>query len=261
MSPASPLRFEQRHNFRDLGGVETGQGQRLRSGVFFRCSELQRCTARDLAQLEALGIKLICDLRSPRESARKQPRQLWAPAPRLVNVPLHDPRLHDGQRWRISSFLWGKDGVERFRAYCRLYYQHVVFDRGALIGEAITVLANRGNQPALIHCTAGKDRTGLVAALIQLLLGVPFATVLAEYLRTNEATEPRLERLLGSLCLPVFAPAFSERMRVIVATHPEYLLEVHARIISDHGSIERYLSTVCGVQSETVERLRHLLLE
>lgn len=254
-------RFDQLYNFRDLGGCAAGAGRRLRTGVLFRCSELQRATPRDLAQLRDLNLALICDLRSPRESARKQPRLPWAPAPRLVNVPLHDPNHHDAQRRRILGFLLRADGVERFRAFCRLYYQHLAFERATRIGEAITLLASPENQPALIHCAAGKDRTGLVVAFIQLLLGVPLATVRAEYLRTNDEVGPRLERLIDTLYLRALSPALSERLRLIVTTDPEYLVEIHDQIVASHGSVERFAIEVCGVRPQVVEQLRDGLLE
>lgn len=259
--PGYALQFERLHNFRDVGGHETQRGRRLRTGVLFRCAELQQSTARDLTLLRDLGIRLICDLRSPAESARKQPRQLWAPPPRLVNVPLHDPAVHDRQRQRILGFLWGKDGPERFRSFCHLYYQHLAFERAARIGEVLTLLASPDSQPALIHCTAGKDRTGMIVAFLQLLLDVPFETVQREYLRTNEDTAPRLERLLSSFRLTTFSPALSERMRLIVTTHPEYLAEVHRRIVDSHGSIEQYVRQLCGLSLQTVEQLRRQLVE
>lgn len=253
--------FEQLYNFRDLGGCETKEGRRLRTGVLFRCAELQRGTSRDLAQLRALNLALICDLRSADESARKQPRLMWTPAPRVVNVPLHDPKHHDAQRRRILGFVLRKDGNERFRAYCRLYYQHLAFERAARIGEAIALVAKPENQPALIHCAAGKDRTGLVAAFIQLLLGVPFSTVRAEYVRTNDAVKPRLERLLASLHSSTLSPTLSERLRLIATTYPEFLGEIHDQILAAHGSFEQYLCQACGVQSQVVDQLRQQLIE
>jgi protein-tyrosine phosphatase len=254
-------RFEQLHNFRDIGGCETLDGRRLRTGVLFRCAELHRASARDLAQLRELGIKLICDLRSPDESERKQPRKWWSPAPRLINVPLHDPAIHDGQRRKILGFLWGTAGVARFQAFCRLYYQHLAFERAARIGEVLTLLASAENQPALIHCAAGKDRTGVIAAFVQLLLGVPFATVRTEYLRTNEDIGPRLERLLATLRLTKLSPPLSARMRLIMTTHPEYLVEIHERIVATHGSFEQYVGQECRLNRETIEQLRRRLLE
>lgn len=255
------IHFEQLYNFRDLGGCETEGGRRLRTGILFRCGELHRGTARDLVQLRALNLELICDLRSPRESARKQPRLLWTPAPRVVNVPLHDPDHHDAQRRRILGFLLRTNGAERFAAFYRRYYHHLAFERSARIGQAITLLASPENQPALIHCTAGKDRTGVVAAFIQLLLGVPFSTVSAEYLRSNDAVQPRLERLIAMLRLTILSPGLSERLRLIATTYPEYLVEIHDQILSAHGTVEQYLCQLCGVRSHVVEQLRERLLE
>lgn len=253
--------FDQLYNFRDLGGCDTAGGRRLRTGVLFRCSELHRGTARDLERLRSLQLAAICDLRSPRESARKQPRLRWAVAPRLINVPLHDPEHHDEQRRRVLAFLLRRDGMERFHEFCRLYYQHLAFERATRIGEAITLLASPQNQPALIHCAAGKDRTGLVSALIQLLLGVPFPRVRAEYLRTNEEVAPRLEQLIARLHLSKLSPALSARLRLIVTTYPEHLGAVHDELLVRYGSVEQYVLQACGVRPQLVEQLRESLLD
>jgi protein-tyrosine phosphatase len=96
--------------------------------------------------------------------------------------------------------------------------------------------------------------------MIQLLLGVPFETVLAEYLRTNDDTGPRLEQLITTLCLATFAPALGRRLQLIVTTQPEYLTEIHERVLAAHGSVERYLAEACGVTRSTVQQLQQRLL-
>ena len=81
----------------------------------------------------------------------------------------------------------------------------------------------------------------------------------AEYLRTNEDTQPRLERLLAAWRLPTLAPTFSQRFRHIVTMDAAYLTEVYQEVLSSHGSVEQYLRRACGVRGATIGQLQGLL--
>jgi protein-tyrosine phosphatase len=252
--------FDGLSNFRDIGGVRTADGHTLKPGVLFRSDELSRMTERDLAKLEELDIKLICDLRSLQERQRKQPRTAPSKAIQIVNIPLHDQATQDGSRKKLLGFLFGKTGGDRFREFSREYYRHIAFEQTARIREVITLLSNEQHLPAVIHCNAGKDRTGFLAAIIQLLAGVPYDVVMEDYLRTNHHFERRLERFIKVMRVATLFRVSQERMRLILMTHPEFLDEVYGSIIKRHGSIEEYLCEACEISRDTLQRLRKLLL-
>ena len=252
--------FEKLSNFRDAGGLATADGRTLRTGMLFRSDDPSRMSGLDVLKLREFELKLICDLRSPKESRKKPPRLAPEMAIHVVNIPLHDPETHDVSRTRMLGFLFGKTGGERFLEFCRGYYHHLAFERMFRVREVFTLLAAEDSFPALIHCTAGKDRTGLVTALIQLLVGVPYELVREDYLRTNEYFRVRLERLIRVTRAVTLHQVSTERMRVLMAAHPELLDGVYGEIVRKYGSVERYLLAGCEVDPGTLREIRSRLL-
>jgi protein-tyrosine phosphatase len=253
--------FQRLSNFRDVGGLKTVDGRTFRAGVLFRSEELSRLKAKDLLKLQGLGIKLICDLRSPQESQKRPPPRLPEESIRVVNVPIHEqPTQEHGIRRKLLGFLFGETGGDRFREFSRDYYHHIAFGQTARIREVITLLSEEHNLPALIHCTAGKDRTGFLAALIQLLVGVPYEVVMEDYLLTNEYFGSRLEKFIKVMRVVTLFQVSPERMRLILMTHPEFLNEVHDAIVKRYGAVETYLREACGIDQETLQKLKDRLL-
>jgi len=209
----------------------------------------------DVAKLRDLGIRVICDLRSHEESRKRQPRGLSI---RLVNIPLHEQ--HAGGLKDLYRFLFRETGEARFREFLRGYYHHIAFEQTARIGEVVRLISEECNLPALIHCRAGKDRTGLVAALIQLVLGVSYEDVRAGYLRSNDYFEPRLNKFIRVVRAVTFRQVPERRIRMILMAHAEYLDEVYEGILGRYGSVEEYIQNGCGIDALILERLRRLLL-
>jgi protein-tyrosine phosphatase len=255
------LHFDRLSNFRDFGGLPAANGQTLTAGLLFRSAELSRLTAHDAAQLRAAGIKLICDLRAPGESRKKPPHRLAEQGFRIVNIPIHDQPTHDALRKRLLRLLVTKTASERFPQVMRDYYHHIAFERATFAGQVITLLARDGSLPALIHCTAGKDRTGLLAAILQLLAGVPFAFVMTDYLRTNDAIRPEVERAIRLLRLLSLFQIPADRMRQMAMAHPDPLHQVYEHLIQRHGTIEQYLTSACNVDFATLQQLKRRLVE
>lgn len=252
--------FRRLSNFRDVGGLKTADGRTFRAGVLFRSDELSRLNTRDLLKLEGLGIQLICDLRSPSESQKRRPR-LRDESMRVVNVPIHEQGPQGGSRRKLLGFLLGRTGGDRFRGFSRDYYHHIAFEQTDRICQVITLLSKEQNLPALIHCTAGKDRTGFLAALIQLLVGVPYEVVMEDYLRTNDYLGPRLEKFIRVMRIVTLSQVSQERMRLILMAHPEFLNEVHETIVKRYGGVETYLREACAIAHDTLQKLKDQLLE
>jgi protein-tyrosine phosphatase len=233
-------------------------GRTLKTGVLFRSDDPFRLSVLDRTKLRDFGIQLVCDLRTPGQS-RKRPSRM-APPIRVVNISLHDEEKFDLKRAQLLGFLFGEAGGNRFRDFIRAYYRHIVFDRTAQVREVITLLAQEGNLPALIHCTAGKDRTGFIVALIQLMCGVPYEAVRADYLRTNDAFAPSVARAAKTVRRLTLYRVTEERIRTVLMAHPDHLDEVHEEILRRYSSVEKYLTEACGIESTAIERLKERLL-
>jgi protein-tyrosine phosphatase len=252
--------FQKLSNFRDVGGLKTVDGRMMGTGLLFRSDELTHLTDQDMVKLQEFNIKLICDLRSPQESKARQPGRMLNCLTRVVNIPILPACSQDGSRKRFLTFLFRETGDERFHEFSREYYRELAFEQAPRIGEIITLLSKEENLPALVHCNAGKDRTGYLAALIQLLMGVPYGAVRESYLQTNDYFYTRLGRFIKLARIVTLFQVSAERMRVILMAHPEYLDGVHGMILQNYGSIERYLRDACHVDQDTLNKLKAALV-
>jgi protein-tyrosine phosphatase len=167
-------------NFRDLGGYPVPGGLTVRQGRVYRSDALHRLTERGMKTFATLGIATVIDLRAPAEVARRS----WQPAPgwegRWLPVPLR-PAVTDWAAYSATQ-LAAPD-------FTTMHYLETAEDGRAAIRTVIETLAETDRLPAVFHCAAGKDRTGVVAALILILLGVPAELVADDYALSEIATK------------------------------------------------------------------------
>ncbi len=244
-------------NLRDFGGAASTLGGHVRTGRLFRAGHLGAATDADIAALGQLAITTIVDLRRPTERAQQPSRWTAFPGRLIVNDAgdraegPHVEFLHTGD---LSD-----PGVE---AYLTGYYRRAPFEPRhlALFAETFEAL-DGGDGAILIHCAAGKDRTGLLAALILTALGVAAADVTADFLQTNTAmmTPERRRRVSASL-QPIIGQPPSEAILLgfmgVSATHLDIAFDA---INAEAGSLHAYLATL-GVDAARLQRLRARLL-
>jgi hypothetical protein len=170
-------------NFRDLGGYRGLDGRHTRWGRLFRSDTLHELTEADIEALRALGLATVIDLRTTREVVRTG-RGLLEPEPvhyRHLSVIVEE----DGEALAAPA-LAGDDLAERYRWYLEV-------GRGALV-EALELVGSPESTPLVFHCAAGKDRTGVLAALVLDILGVERSVIVADYEMTAERMELILDR-------------------------------------------------------------------
>lgn len=247
-------------NFRDVGGLATCDGRAMRPGILFRSDELSRLSARDLGRLGNLGLRSVCDLRTPNERKSKPDRLPARPGVRVVNIPIY-PTGRDIGRWQFFWWLTVNSGTLDFEAQIRDAYRHFAFECTEQVGQIVSLISDQEALPAVIHCTAGKDRTGYVVALIQLLAGVPREAVVEDYLATNPLIRPHAGRYLRFLRWMSLFRISPERLQPVLEVRREYLDEILDEVLARHGTVGEYLAEACGVHPRVLAGLQRLLIE
>ena len=209
------------NNFRDFGGYSTENGTRLKEGLLYRSGDLSKATDADLAYLSTLGIKTVCDLRSEGERRYDPDRVPTAWPFTFFNIPMRPiVEYHGRSLRRLLSLMFGSERRRDYVAESYQAYRDYATSYLPQLKALFRRISDPENLPVLIHCSAGKDRTGVVASLIQLVLGVPFETVLEDYLMTNgnlnaykEDVFRRLSRLgyFGIPWMKLYGPLFAAR--------------------------------------------------
>jgi protein-tyrosine phosphatase len=230
-------------NFRDLGGYSTSDGQRTRWRVLFRADGLGELTEADIAVMRDLGIRTVVDLRSGYEVEQSR-----------FNVDAHPVDFH---HYPFIEQLPDVEEWDRRPGLLGAQYKEMLDDAGPQIVGALEALARPEAQPAVFHCTAGKDRTGLLSAIVLSLLGVPEDTVVADYALSGEA----MERLRAKLILkyPDGKDVIADIDEVFSAD-PANMVELFAHLRARYGTVDAYAAKM-GVSDEVIAGLRSSLLE
>jgi protein-tyrosine phosphatase len=252
------LPLEGASNFRDVGGVMTADGRGVKTGLLFRSDELSRLTPADREKLQALKLKSVIDLRTPDERRSRRGRPAGGDGVRTFLIPIRPGR--DFTRGQLFVYLLRHPGQVDFEKLIREYYFTMAFARTAQVGEVFTLLADKNRLPVLIHCTAGKDRTGFLAALVQLALGVAPEIVMEDYLLTNRLLKPGRKDFIRSLRWIDLLPVSPAGIQPVLEARRDYLQAVLDEIFYRFGTIEVYLEQGCGVDADALRRLRGLLV-
>lgn len=237
-------------NFRDLGGYRTADGRTVRWGVLFRSGSMHFLTAADYAYLERLGIRTVCDFRSTGERATEPVS--W-PAAAAPNV-LADDYVQDLKRSGLTAGTSPATADEARAKMTRLYPELLAQFNGQYRRMFAELLAGRA--PLAFNCSAGKDRTGVAAALLLTALGVPRGTVIEDYLLTNRYFDPK--KVVGSANS---ASQGLQRMppgvvHAYMAADRAYI-EAAFRVIDGHrGGAAGYLRDELGLTRADLAKLR-----
>jgi protein-tyrosine phosphatase len=242
-------------NFRDLGGYRAAGGTTTRWGRVFRSDALGGLTVADAAVLQRMGLRVVYDLR--REVERDRAPSVLPADGSVRSVVLAIGGDASEGRELIDQLLAGEVDELGIGFMVDLYEQ-MVEEAASSFAALLQGLAAPDGVPALFHCTAGKDRTGVSAALLLSVLGVDEEDILDDYelstvLRSNRRVEelrPRLEAVGVDV----------ERVRPFLSAPRPALRAALDRVANQHGGAERYLVEEGGMDPATPDRLRDLLL-
>lgn len=242
--------FEACFNFRDLGGYRTADDRQTATGQLYRSDTLHRLTDSDADIFRSLGIRTVVDLRS-RTEVEDHGRIEIADADFIWhNVPMSDeiklaPRDPEEPPPDFANLSPG----ESYALLAERYAES--------LGTVFSILTGEDALPAVFHCTSGKDRTGIVAALVLEVLGVPDETIVADYVLTEEANERSMVWIEANE--PDFAAYLAEIPYERRAPRPEKIAGFLERFRAQFGSAEEFLVSV-GVSREQLRHLRERLL-
>ncbi|MFK4144958.1 tyrosine-protein phosphatase [Streptomyces sp. NPDC004065] len=249
-------------NFRDVGGLPTVDGRRVRHGVLFRSGHLAHATAEDAAFLSSLGLHTIFDFRNAADQRLEGP-DVELPGVRNVNLPLSDPAdgaefwkmVRDGDLEQLRSILADGKGADRMIAS----YRMIITQRTAEHSRVLHEIAG-DSVPTLMHCAAGKDRAGLSVAVTLLALGVERDAIVADYLESN-AKHRRYRVHRSSTAASAYCPEVMELLSPLFDARAEYLTAALETIEETWGGVDAYLERGLRLAPETRERLRDRLLD
>jgi protein-tyrosine phosphatase len=251
--------LEGAHNFRDVGGYQTEDGRRVRWGLFYRSDDLSALTDADLAQLHGLGLKLVCDFRSPEEKAEEPDRLPAERTPELVELPIFDESFSPvAFREKITSGTLGDTDLRRMLVEGNRMFATRYAPQYAAMFERLT---QPDQLPALVHCTAGKDRTGFAAAVLLRTLGVPLETVYEDFLLTNHYTAREIERTLWMIRLVSMFRTDPEQVRPVLGVERAYLEAAFGAVDERYGSFDAYRRDALGLDDAETAAFRGLALE
>ncbi len=250
------LPLEGPDNFRDLGGYQTADGHFTRWGKLYRSGEHASLTGADIRYLSRLGIQLVCDFRSTRERKTAPDLPFDAYTENLhIDVDPEgvqpDAIQEQIRRGRLDRKALEEMMLAAYRSFPGEYAAEwaILFRR----------LSRPGDLPAVVHCTAGKDRTGFASALVLRAVGVPEDTVFEDYLLTNHY-RARHTRIISRL-IPVYSLWRSdpEDLLPLLEAREEYLRASFDEIEKGWGSVDGYLRDALGVTQDMRAALRRNL--
>jgi len=243
-------------NFRDFGGYQTAAGRQVKWGFLFRSGQLSTLSEQDVELLASLRLDLVFDFRRLEEQASDLSRLPQQSGPRVVSLPIipgsnsrffEEAGQQSGDSGAMFDFM-----LEINRDFAGA--------QAPTYGRMFSEILATGDARFLVHCAAGKDRTGFAAAIILLALGVPREVVMRDYLLTGRYFRPeqemarlrrkyQLEHMLAEAILPM------------LEVHEDYLAVALRHIDDNYGTVEHYLDQALGVGPAELAELRARYLE
>lgn len=255
--------LEGQPNFRDLGGYPSADGRTVRRGALYRSGELSKLSESDRAQLAALQLKTVVDLRSEAEVSFFGESPLPAGVD-VVQIPVASGNL---VAEIIPPLLEGDFSKVPPDLLIRVNRQ-LAKDAASDFAQFMRIVAEPSKRPLVFHCTQGKDRTGFAAALVLSALGVSWDDIVDDYMLSNPYRETENERYLEMIAataaqargVPVEDLDLSV-IRALFFVEPAAINAARDQMVQDYGSVEAYLDEALGFGELAQSQLRTELLE
>ncbi len=233
-------------NFRDLGGYRTADGRTVRRGSVFRSAHLGTLTDADRRSIGRLGVRTVVDLRGVNEAA-ETPHRVEGLGCRIVGAHI-EPGVGEKIRGAVAD---GSANPFVMMGFLTDHYRDYPRRCAPGFRTLFATLSEDDHRPLVFHCTAGKDRTGFASALLLTLLGVPWETVMEDYLRTNDLWTGHIGR---------YPELDIDTRAAIVEARTPYLEAAFDVVSADYGSPEAFAEKALGLDAKLRGRLKADLL-
>lgn len=239
-------------NFRDIGGFKSSDGRVVKEGLFFRSANLVNLSKNDLQMLKDLNIKTIFDFRDESEI-------LSSPSDIVENInyiripAMPQLKSNIAQLGSIKEMMENMfDKNNAFELLKEAYYNLPV--NNPAYKELVKLMQNDSNLPILMHCTAGKDRTGVGSAIILMILGVNRSSIVEDYLKSNQSAKDSINEILS--VQPELKNVPKDKLKYIFGVNETYINEVFKRIDTDFDSTEDYLLKEFNLTKDDIKNLQ-----
>lgn len=264
MNTSKPILFKKLHNIRDLGGMVGAHGRKIISGKLIRCGDLSELSDGDRALFVSLADAVV-DFRTSGE--RDEKPDIEIPGIRYHHIPILDSLTAGITREKAADReLFSRLGADPGKAgqyMCDMYHAFAESDFAALQYAAfIRLLMQPGEKAVVWHCTAGKDRAGVGAAIVEELLGVKRDDVIEDYLMTNEYLKDEIEFLTGFIKRQAGEGSMitDEALHYLLGARQDYIEEYYHTIDCKYGSFKLFIRDGLNLTEEDIQKLQSLYL-
>lgn len=247
-SMALNLQLKNQLNFRDIGGILTADGRKIKSGLLFRSGDLFSLSDEDIATLESINLSMIIDLRAEREIIRRPDKPI-STVKEIVHLEIHDTARDEAEKFFANQ---DEPGLE---AVLIGDYRRMVKDYKENFKRFLNILSHTLNLPLVYHCAAGKDRTGLATVFLLHALGVDHDVIWKDYMETNARTSAFVEKIIKKVNE---SGQNGSILRPLLEVRHEYLQSALDEIDLSYGGLDQYVRNILEAK---VDRLREIYLE
>ncbi|KAH9850816.1 protein-tyrosine phosphatase-like protein [Lenzites betulinus] len=240
-------------NVRDLGPYPTSHpGLVTKPGTAYRSGEVSHITPEGMQKLKDLGVTTIYDLRSDTEMVRYGTPIPAVDGIEVVHIPVFKTEDYSPESMAKRFELYASGKIEAFM----ILYSQILNSAGPAFGVVLRHIRDRPNSPCLFHCTAGKDRTGILAALLLKLAGVDDETIARDYALTRVGREPAREMIMKRLSnVPYFATNTEAALNMF-SSRAETMIAFLQMLQERYGGVEEYIRKIVGLSDEDIAAIR-----
>lgn len=233
-------------NFRDIGGYKTKNGKKVKFGLLYRSAALNTLTEEDLSKIASLHIKYDFDFRGPYE-VKAAPDKIPVGTLR-ISLPSGSENVGD------SNYMKNMSKYMKSDSFLISFYNVLTPFKDRYMPLFDSLISNKNASPILFHCTAGKDRTGIAAALILYALGVDEETIFNDYEATNFYRRNENAKAIAQMIK--YYGMDEKTASAMMAAKKEYIESTFTTIKAQYGTIDNYLEKVMGLNHKKIKQLR-----